>query len=62
MRPNVVARVWNIPGGGQTLFLHAAQEAERKGAGIALIPYDTSNKLYEKMGMHDVGSYMARHI
>jgi len=59
MRPNVVARVWNIPGGGQTLFLHAAQEAERKGAGIALIPYDTSKSFYEKMGMHDVGSYMA---
>lgn len=59
MRPNVVARVWNVPGGGQTLFLHAAQEAERTGAGIALIPYDASRSFYEKMGMHDVGSYMA---
>lgn len=59
MRPNVVARVWNVPGGGQTLFLHAAQEAERTGSGIALIPYDASKSFYEKMGMHEVGSYMA---
>jgi hypothetical protein len=59
MRPNVVARVWNVSGGGQALFLHAAQEAERAGAGIALIPYDASKSFYEKMGMHEVGSYMA---
>lgn len=59
MRPNVVARVWPVKGGGQTLFLNAALEAERTGSGIALIPYDASKTFYEKMGMHEVGSYMA---
>lgn len=58
MRPNVVARVWNVPGGGQSLFLNVAQEANRRNIGIALIPFDESKSFYEKMGMREVGSYM----
>lgn len=58
MRPNVVARIWDVPGGGQTLFLEAAKAANDANAGIALIPYDESQSFYEKMGMHHSGSYM----
>lgn len=58
-RPNVVARVWNAPGVGQSLFVDAAQEAYNHGTGIALIPYDQSVPFYKKMGMHFVGNYMA---
>jgi hypothetical protein len=58
MRPNVVARVWPVKGGGQTLFLNAAMEAQSKDMGIALIPFDESKSFYEKMGMQEAGSYM----
>jgi len=53
MRPNVVARVWPVKGGGQALFLNAAMEADRQNIGIALIPFNESKSFYEKMGMQE---------
>lgn len=58
MRPNVVARVWPVKGGGQALFLNAAMEADRQNIGMALIPYNESKSFYEKLGMKEVGDTM----
>lgn len=53
MRPNVVARVWSVPGGGQALFLNAVQEASQRNIGIRLIPFDESKSFYKKLGMKE---------
>lgn len=58
LRPNVVAKVWPVPGAGTSLFLEAAQAAHAQNLGIALIPSSSAVGFYEKLGMKTVGDFM----
>jgi Ni,Fe-hydrogenase maturation factor len=55
LRPNVVAKVYDTPGAGQSLFLHILEKARVNNAGVELHSAPSAEDFYRRMGMEDAG-------